>query len=142
MSGKPKKKFTVPLDRTTLLKMKKKNRLWGKIRKDLAYEEEKLKYKRLSNQIRRLTRKGKKIFERMVAKNSKSNPKVFWKYAQSKLKGNRNIPDIIKNDDKDNPIYATSDKDKSEVFLKYFSSVFTEEPLIDSMPHFDKREYL
>ena len=142
VNKKSNKKFSIPLDRENLQKLKKKNRLWGKIRKDLAYEEEKLKYKKLNNQIRRLTRKGKKLMEKSIAKNAKTNPKSFWKYATSKLNNNRNIPDIVKNNDPAHPIYATSDKEKTEIFLDYFSSVFTEEPTEETMPHFERRDYL
>ena len=42
IDGKLFKKFSVPLDRTNLRKLKKKNKLWGKIRGEPAAEEEKL----------------------------------------------------------------------------------------------------
>lgn len=64
MKGKFSKKFSIPLDMKNLKKLKKKNKIWNKIRKDLANEEEKLQYKKLRNQIRRLTRKGKKLHEK------------------------------------------------------------------------------
>lgn len=141
INGKKNKKFSIPLDRENLKKIKKKNKLWGKIRKNLAYEEEKLQYNRLRNQIRRLTLKSKKLIEKTVAKNSKSNPKAFWKYAQSKMKQNKSVPDLINNEDKKNPTYTTSDKDKADVFLDYFSSVFTTEPNEDNMPFFARRDF-
>ena len=141
IGGKLNKKFTIALDRSNLKKIKKKNRLWGRIRKNLAHEEEKLQYKKLNNQIRRLTRKGKKLMEKQIAINSKKNPKAFWKYAQSKLKSKSSIPDIMKNDDESNPIYASKDRDKSDIFLDYFSSVFTEEPPGEDMPSFEQRDY-
>ena len=75
----------MPLDSKTLKRIKKKNRLWSKKRKEMASEEQQLKYSQLSNQIRRLTRKSKKLIEKEIAKNEKSNPKCFYKYAQSKL---------------------------------------------------------
>ena len=43
----------------------------------LASVEENLAYKKLSNQVRRLTRKSKKLIEKNVAMNAKSNPKAF-----------------------------------------------------------------
>ena len=60
LNGKVGKKFSIPLDRENLRKIKK-NRLWTKFRIDLASVEEKLQFNRLRNQIRRLTRKGKKL---------------------------------------------------------------------------------
>ena len=102
VNGNVKKKFSIPLDRENLRKIKK-NRLWTKIRKELASAEEKLQFNRLRNQIRRLTRKGKKLLEQAIAKNTKSNPKAFWKYTQSKLKSRPNIPDIIEPDTETDP---------------------------------------
>ena len=48
------KKLSTPLDKTTLRKIKQKNKLWIKFRNDLALEEDKLKFKQLRNQVRRL----------------------------------------------------------------------------------------
>ena len=140
INGKKFKKFSVPLNQENLRKLKKKNKKWSKIRKNMASEEEKLQYNRLRNQIRRMTLKGKKLLEKTVAKNAKSNPKAFWKYAQTKLNQNKTIPDIINNNDEKNPTYATTDDEKANIFLNYFSSVFTEEPS-GNMPFFEKREY-
>ena len=141
INGKLNQKFSVPLDRANLKKIKRKNRLWGRVRKELASEEQKLQYNKLRNQIRRLTRKGKKLIEKNIAANSKSNPKAFWSYACQKLKTKSSIPDLIINDDADQPVYATSDDSKSEVLLNYFSSVFTHEPDGEELPFFEKREY-
>ena len=141
LNGKIKKKFSIPLDRENLRKIKKKNRLWTKIRKDLASVEEKLQFNRLRNQIRRLTKKGKKLLEQTIAKNTKSNPKAFWKYTQSKLKSRSNIPDIIEPGTETDPKYAKCDEDKAKVFLDYFSSVFTVEADQYNLPFFEKRNY-
>ena len=97
MNGNLKPKLSMRYDKKTLRKFKKKNKIWGRIRKNLASEEEKLEHRKLSNQIRRLTIKSKKMFEKKIAKNAKSNPKGFYRYAQSKLKTRTSrIPDIIK----------------------------------------------
>jgi len=60
INGKLSKKFSNSLDKATLRKIKKKNKLWSKMRKNLASEEEKLQYNTIRNQIRRLTRKKKR----------------------------------------------------------------------------------
>ena len=140
VNGKLSKKFSIPLDKKTLAKIKKKNKLWGRIRKQLAEDEEKINYNHLRNQIRGLTRKSKKIIEKEIAKNAKSNPKAFWKYSESKLKTRSGIPDLVIEDDEDEPKYTKNDQEKTETFLRNFSSVFTIEPT-DEMPHFDKRIY-
>ena len=140
VNGKLSKKFSIPLDKKTLAKIKNKNKLWGRVRKQLAEDEEKIRYNRLRNQIRGLTRKSKKIMEKEIAKNAKSNPKAFWKYSQTKLKTRCGIPDLVVEDDEDEPKYTKNDQEKTETFLRNFSSVFTIEPT-DEMPHFDKRLY-
>ena len=141
VDGKLSKKFSIPLDRANLKKIKKKNKLWSKKRKEMASEEEKLQYNKLRNQIRRLTRKGKKIMEKNIAKEAKSNPKNFWKYTQSKLKTRVGIPDLVMSDTEDPPVYTKTDQEKAEVFLNYFSSVFTNEPPDENMPSFANRNY-
>ena len=134
------------LDRKTVSKIKRKNKIWGRIRKGLASEEESLNYKRIRNQVRKLTRKAKILLERNVAKNAKSNPKHFWRYTQSKLKTRAGIPDLVKpntgdgnTSDKQN--FTQNDKEKANVFVDYFSSVFTEEQENDELPHFVTRNF-
>ena len=58
-----KKRFSVPLDRKTLAKKRKKYRLWKRF---LESEEGKIysEYRRCSNQVRSLTRKATKLFEK------------------------------------------------------------------------------
>ena len=135
------KKLSTPLDRKTLSKIKKKNKLWSKSRKNLASVEDELKYNRMRNQVRKLTRQGKKLMEKTVAKNAKANPKAFWKYTQSKLKTKSTIPDIINPGTEDDPKFTKNDNEKAEVFLNYFSSVFTQETDTNDMPPFEERDY-
>ena len=141
VNGVKNKKLSTPLDRKTLAKIKKKNKLWSKSRKNLASVEDELKYNRIRNQVRKLTRQGKKLMEKTVAKNAKTNPKAFWRYTQSKLKTKSTIPDIIHPGTEDNPQFTNSDNEKAEVFLNYFSSVFTEETDLNDMPPFEERDY-
>ena len=139
INGNFSKKFSSPLDAKNLKKLKRKNRIWSKMRKNLATEEEKLEFKKLRNQIRRLTRKMAKAVQKSVADQAKTNPKLFWKYAQSKLKTRSGIPDLLI--DKKKQQYTKNDKDKADTFSKQFSSVFTVEPDGDTMPDFDEQEY-
>lgn len=142
INGQENKKLSTRYDRATVLKMKKKNKIWGRIRKNLADEEERLQYNKLRNQIRRLTRKSKKLIEKNIAQKAKSNPKAFYKYAQSKLKSRSSIPDLIKPGTEKNPVYITQDQDKAEAYLEYFGSVFTEESYSDELPDFPERDYM
>ena len=141
IDGKKSKRLSMPLDRKNLLKIKKKNRLWSKKRKSLATEEEKLQYNKLRNQIRRLTRKAKKMTERNIANNAKANPKMFWKYSQSKLKTRANIPELETIDENGKTVYSKDDKSKADQFQAYFGGVYTNEP-DGEMPLFDERQYV
>ena len=46
------------------------------------------------------------------------------------------IPDLLMSDNEDPPVYIKTDQEKAEVFLNYFSSVFTNEPSDENMPSF------
>ena len=46
---------------------------------EIVYMETEKEYRRLNNQIRRETRDTTKHKEKEIARNVKSNPKVFWK---------------------------------------------------------------
>ena len=79
---------------------------------------------------------------------AKKNPKVFWKYSQTKLKTKAGIPNLKKTQDSNNstdstqPDYATTDREKTTVFSEFFSSVFTEEPPHDELPYFETRKVI
>ena len=141
INGKLNKKLSVKFDRKTLALRKKKNHLWSKMRKNLASEEEQLSFRRLRNKVKSLCAKAKKVVEKKIAKNAKSNPKGFWAYTQSQLKTKSSMPDLIRPGTEKNPIYAKSDEEKAEVLVDYFSSVFTIEADLNNMPPFDERNY-
>ena len=82
---------------------------------------------RLRNQVRRLTRKAQKQYEKDIINQIKQNPKKFWQYAQAKMATRMGIPNLIKSDD-DKDDLTKSDSEKAQVLADYFSSVFTREP--------------
>ena len=143
INGSLSKKLSIPLDDKTLSKLKKKNRIWSKMRKKLADEEQKLAYRKLSNQVRAITRKGSKLLQKTVAKNAKSNPKGFWRFSQQKLKTRSGIPDLLTQlgGNKKEDSFTKNDQEKAETFSKQFSSVFTTEPDTGEMPYFEERVY-
>ena len=61
-------------------------------------------------------------------------------YLQSKLKTRSGIADLVVEDDEYKAKYTKDDQEKTETFLRHFSSVFTIEPN-DEMPNFEKRLY-
>ena len=93
----------------------RKARIWNRyVATKTRYDREKYIYCR--NTLRTLT-------SRIV----KSNPKIFWKYAKSRLKTKPSIPSLSR----PNGIKATSSKDKAETLNEYFSSIFTLQVLHD-----------
>ena len=68
-------------------------------------------------------RSVKKDYEKRIIKESKSNPKVFWKYIQSKTKTASGISPLRTNDGK----LVDSDMDKAETLNAFFASVFSRE---------------
>ena len=44
--------------------------------------------------------------EKNIAKEAKSNPNIFCKYTQSKLKTRVSIPDLVMSDTEDPPVYT------------------------------------
>ena len=93
-------------------------------------------YKKANNKARRCCRKAQRNFEQNVAKQSKTNPKMFYGYANSKIKCRTGIADLNKEDGST----ARSDKEKAELLNQFFQSVFTIEGTGD-LPDFDPYEY-
>ena len=123
-----KKRFTYHhLDRKTLAKRKKKYRLWKRylISKNKKIYEE---YCRCRNQYRRLTRKAIKSHEKEIAKNTKCNNKVFWRYINSKIKSCPAIPELFTTSTSNMTKMTIDDKEKANILAKFFSSVYKKEP--------------
>ena len=70
-------------------------------------------------------------YEKKLAREAKINPKVFYKYSQSKLKTNN----VLGNRQGRNDTIASTPKDKAEIYKQIFSSVFTDE-ILAGMPEF------
>ena len=127
-----KKKWSFPLDQKTVELVKKKHRTWQRFIE--TREQAKLQeYRKIRNQVRKATRRGRKEFELNIAKDVKNNPKRFWSYVNSKTKTRSDIPDLIVNGN-NNVRTITTEKEKANEFGKYFSEVLTletDEPSAD-----------
>ena len=77
-------------------------------------------YCRVRNQIRRLTRKATKNFEKNIAGQAKSNPKKFWNYVNNKTKVRSAIPDLITRDDQNIESLTNGDQEKAEALAEFF----------------------
>ena len=121
------RKHDIPLDKQTRTKINRKNKLWKKYMRTQDKETYQ-QFCKQRNQIRRISRKAQKIYEKDIMKQIKNNPKKFWNYAQKKMKNNTGIPDLQKSTDEDGEYLTRNDKEKAEVLADFFSSVFTKEP--------------
>ena len=83
------------------------------------------KYIEERNLTSKLLKKAQKDHEKQIAEKSKQNPKVFWKYVNSKRKCKENISALK---GKDGKIY-TENSDKTTILNDFFSSVFTKEDM-------------
>ena len=73
------------LDKKTLRNIQKKYKLYKqflKTRAGIDYSN----YIKSRNECNRIVKNAKCIYEKLLARKSKSNPKMFWKYVNEKLK--------------------------------------------------------
>ena len=66
--------------------VRKKRRLWTRYRETNDKEVEKL-FKQMRNKVKLDTKMLIQTEQQNIAKNIKTNPKKFWKYINSKIKG-------------------------------------------------------
>ena len=123
---KNKKKTEIPLDKETLKAVKEKNRLSKKFIRTKK-QEDRNKYNRARNKVTKLVRKSRKLYERNLAKEAKTNPKKIWKYINSKSKSRTGIGDLCR-DPLDNKSEKTEDDgEKANILADFFSSVYSTE---------------
>jgi len=102
----------------------KKNRLWTRYietRDSIIYK----KYKSVRNKVRNETRKLRIEEQRQVATQCKDNPKIFWKFVNSKLKAHEHIGDLNTVDRDGNILMARTNLEKAEAlgnFLRVYLS--------------------
>ncbi|KAG7155492.1 hypothetical protein Hamer_G024702, partial [Homarus americanus] len=128
--NKFKRKFQAVIDEKLWAKVKKKQRLWERLKimktkfneractREMYLETEK-EYRRLNNQVRWETRNILKCKEQEIAKNVKANPKVFWKYVQTKTRTKARIADLYKDGGKVQK--TVNAQEKTDVLSEQFS---------------------
>ena len=112
--------------------------------KDLKYQkwlstqddEDWKAYTRSRNQAKNECRKADKEYQKNIARQAKSNPKLFFSYANSKLKVREGIPDL----ENVNGEKIVSNKEKAELLNNFFCSVFTCEQT-ESVPTCDDKNF-
>ena len=114
-------------------KIKQKSEAYFKWRKTLDKKDYN-QYAKFRNQAKRECKKADMEYEKSIAKQAKTNPKVFYSFANSKMKVKENIGDLIDTDG--NKI--SSNSGKAEILNKFFCSVFTQEKT-DNIPKPENR---
>ena len=126
------RKFKTPLSPKIRKKIKEKNQLHQEAIRTRS-EQVLLRYRRISNQVRRLTREAKKLRQRKIAEDVKDNPKRFWREVNANTKYKPSISDLQMADG-----LTESNTEKATVLSDYFSQVFTDEPIgpLNKIPSF------
>lgn len=122
-----KKKRIHPFNKDLHECIKMKRRTWTRYmetRDPLIYE----KYKMLRNKVKSSSRIIKNKCQNEIALLSKHNPKVFWKYVNSKTKNTSTVPDLKVLSDDGSTAVKSGDMEKAEALSTFFSSVYTHEP--------------
>ena len=120
------KKQQSTLEENTIRLIKKKHRLWKRYieTKDQSKYRE---YCKIRNNIKTQIRNRKRQVEQMVARDSKEDPKKFWKYVKSKSKTKEKVTNLKYKDENGNIKTTTSDSEKANVLQDFFSTVYTTE---------------
>ena len=87
-------------------------------------------YIKMRNDVTKLIKRSKILHEKKVASQSKKNPKSFWKHVNSFRKCRENVSALQREDGS----LATSDQEKADMLIKFFSSVLTVEDMTN-IPH-------
>ena len=110
-----------------LHKLRKKRLKWWKRYKILGVQADYVQYKVVMDRARTEVRKAKRRHESKMASNIKTDSKMFYKYARSKMEVKEGIVSLKDEDGRD-----TADVGKMTCILnQYFATVFTEEDLSD-----------
>ena len=80
-------------------------------------------------------REAQARYEKSVALKAKEDPKVFWRYVQSKTKVKESIQCIL---DENGEVH-TDNGTKAGLLNNFFQSVFTKEPDCEILPTFNSK---
>jgi len=110
------------MNERALGKIRKKKEAFDRYKRTREGEDY-LEYAKARNSVKSEVRKAVRDYEKEVAKQSKRNPKAFYKYVNSKLKTRSGIGNLRTETGKE----VECDKDKADMFNNFFSSVYETE---------------
>ncbi|XP_071944903.1 uncharacterized protein [Antedon mediterranea] len=123
---KKKRKSAVWMNTEALAKIKKKYHAWKRYTATKHYKDYE-KYTKLRNAASKESKKAKRIFEKKLAKEVKTNPKCFWNYVRSKTRIKCGISHLTKPDGSK----TKNDEEKAFILNNFFCSTFTCEDISD-----------
>ena len=118
-------------------KIKKKKAAFCRFKETKQYSDY-LEYVSARNAAKSEIRKAVRDYEKEIAKCAKTNPKAFYRYANSKVKSQTRFPDMKCDDGTE----VTGNKDKLELFNKFFGSMYTVEDMAQSYSSFTSQGML
>ena len=121
---RPGRKPNLYMNRAALRMRKLKRSLWAQYMKSKSPTDY-TQYTKCRNKLRKMTRQLRKEFELKLAEESKSNPKAFWRYVNTRLKTKTGIDAL---EDEEGVVHCSPQK-KAEILSRYFGSVFVDEDL-------------
>ena len=108
------------LDAEVRRKIGEKQRAWSEWKRT-GRTSDKLKYTKTERESKKMIRNKKNAYEQNIAKNRKTNPKMYFSYVNS-AKRQRSRVGPLKNDDGE---FIIKPKEQAEAFSQFFKSVFT-----------------
>lgn len=123
--SKSKREFPADQEILKTLKLKKKLSRKALTSNDPSTRRE---YNKVRNKAKKLIRKARKNYEHNMASKAKSDPKVIWKYINSKSKTRVGISDLCTDPKDPKSVKTNDDNEKANILAEFFSSVFTIEP--------------
>ena len=140
-SSRPRwKRGGVPINDETKEAIKSKKRAhkqWMMAKRQEESESRRAVYKKATNEVKKLLRKARKMFEKGIAFEAKRNPKKFWLHARSKLNTKTGVAPLLENP-KDSASLRFDDKSKADLLQNQFLSVYTKESP-DDVPQLSPR---
>ena len=120
---KPKKKMkNLYMNREGVRLRRKKSKAYAEYSRS-ENEEAWKKYTKIRNKLRKWTRMSRSKFEAKIVDNAKHEPKLLWKYVNSRLKSRAQIEDLLREDGS----FARTSLEKAEELNRFFATIFTDE---------------
>ena len=123
------------LKRDNIKLIRQKRNAWKNYREN-KNSDTKVKFMGIQKKVKKSVKNAKHNYEKMIAKNAKTNPKLFYSYLGKKKQNKIRVGPLKREDNS----LCHEEKEMADIFNKHYVNVFTkEDPKIeDDQPPFDK----